>query len=390
MDADFDGVTIEALHEAGHLKWTKFGPGRIGAFVAEMDFGTAPEITAALHQAVDRALFGYLPPAMAATMADACSAWQRDVYGWSVEAVDVHPVPDVIKALEVAIAHFSRPGAPVILPVPAYMPFLSVPATLGRDTIRIPMVLADGRSVYDLDALDQAYAAGGDLLILCNPYNPLGRVMEREELAAISAVVERHGGRVFSDEIHAPLVYGGHRHVPYASISDAASAHTITATSASKAWNLPGLKCAQMITSNDGDRRRWDEVGAFAGRGASNLGVVAATVAFRDGRPWLDEVLTYLDGNRALLAELLAEHLPAVGYTPPEGTYLAWLDCRDLPVPGDPGAFFADRAGVMLVEGSDCGDEGAGFVRLNFATSRAILRRLVSQMGDAARHATSG
>lgn len=382
---DFDGVTVESLYGEGHLKWTKFGPGRIGAFVAEMDFGTAPVITAALHAAVDQSIFGYLPPAMAAELADACATWQREVYGWDVAAGDVHPLPDVIKALELAIQHYSRPGAPAILPVPAYMPFLEVPAFVGRDTIRIGMVRSAGRWVYDLDALDRAYAAGGDLLILCNPYNPLGRVMERDEMVAVAEVVERHGGRVFSDEIHAPIVYPGHHHVPYASVSEVTAGHTVTATSASKAWNLPGLKCAQVILSNDADRDRWDQLGVFATHGASNLGVVANTVAFRQGRPWLTDVLAYLDGNRALLGDLLAEHLPGVGYTPPEGTYLAWLDCRSLGLPGEPAAFFAEEARVELTEGSRCGEEGAGYVRLNFATATPILRRMVTQMGDAVR-----
>ena len=192
---DFDAITVEGLHDAGHLKWTMFGPGRLGAFVAEMDFGTAPAVTDALHAAVDRQIFGYLPPALSEDLAEACAAWQRDTHGWAVEPADIHPLPDVIKGLEVAIEHFSRPASPVILPVPAYMPFLTVPALLGRDTIPVDMVPSDGRYRVDLDALDGAYRAGGDLLILCNPHNPLGRVMELDELTAISEVVARRGGR---------------------------------------------------------------------------------------------------------------------------------------------------------------------------------------------------
>ncbi len=305
-----------------------------------------------------------------------------------MDPADVHPLPDVIKGLQVAIEHFSRPGSPVILPVPAYMPFLTVPALLGRATIPVDMVLVDGRYRLDLDALDRAYAAGGDILILCNPHNPLGRVMELDELTAISEVVARHGGRVFADEIHAPLVYAPHRHVPYASISAVAAGHTVTATSASKAWNLPGLKCAEMLLSNDADRRKWEEIGVLATHGASNLGVIANTVAFRAGRPWLERVLGYLDGNRRLLGDLLAEHLPSVGYIPPEGTYLCWLDCRALGLTGDLAAFFTDEADVVLVDGVQCGPANQGFVRLNLATSRPILTRMVSQMGAAvARHA---
>ncbi len=380
---DLDRITAESLFAAGHLKWTKFGPARLGAFVAEMDYGTAPPVTAALHAAVDRALFGYLPPALADELAVTCAAWQAETYGWAVDPSDIHPLPDVIAGLELAITQLSRPGAPVILPVPAYMPFLLVPGHLGRDTIYVEMVTDGGRHVLDLAALDRAFAAGGELLVLCNPHNPLGRVMERGELAAIGDVVARHGGRVFADEIHAPLVYAGHRHVPYASVSATTGAHAVTATSASKAWNLPGLKCAELILSNDADRQRIADLGPFATHGASTLGVVANVAAFRDGRPWLDDVLAYLDGNRRLLADLLAKHLPGVGYTPPEGTYLAWLDCRRLALPEPAEEFFLDEAGVALVDGARCGPPGAGFVRLNFATTRPLLERMVAQMAAA-------
>ena len=168
---------------------------------------------------------------------------------------DVHHVPDVIKALELAITHYSRPGSPVILPTPAYMPFLSVPGYLGREIIQVRMRDEDGFFTLDLDAIEDAFRAGGHLLIFCNPYNPLGRVFTGAEIAQLTDVVDRHGGRVFADEIHAALVYPGQRHLPYAATSAAAAAHTLTATSASKAWNLPGLKCAQVILSSDPDRQ---------------------------------------------------------------------------------------------------------------------------------------
>jgi cystathionine beta-lyase len=213
----------------------------------------------------------------------------------------------------------------------------------------------------------------------------VGRVFLREELEAICAVVDRHGGRVFSDEIHAPLVYAGARHVPYASISDIAGRHAITATSASKAWNLPGLKCAQLILSNDADAALWEKIGQRPRHGASNLGVMANTVAYRAGRDWLQEVLAYVDGNRRELAACLAKHLPSVRYLIPEGTYIAWLDCRALGLGVPPAEFFREKAGVALTDGIDCGAPGEGFVRLIFATPRPILRRAVRQMAYALR-----
>jgi cystathionine beta-lyase len=385
LEAALAGISAQSLAAAGHLKWTLYGPGKLGAFVAEMDFGTAPVVTAAMHDAVDAALLGYLPPAVADGMRLACAGFQSDVHHWTVDPAGIVPVADVITGLAVTIEHLTRPGSPVILPTPAYMPFFVVPGHLGRETIPIEMAVDGGRYVYDLDALDRAFVAGGELLVLCNPHNPLGRVMERAELLAIADVVARHGGRVFADEIHAPLVYAGHEHVPYASLSALTAGHTVTATSASKAWNLAGLKCAQLILTNDADRLVADDLGPVVTQGVSTLGVIANTAAYRDGRAWLDDVRGYLDGNRRLLAGLLAERLPEVRSTPPEGTYLAWLDCRGLGLPVAPADFFDREADVVLVDGARCGPAGAGFVRLNLATTRDLLTQMVVRMAAAVR-----
>ncbi|WP_147918873.1 MalY/PatB family protein [Ruania zhangjianzhongii] len=381
---DFDAIEIEHLREVGSVKWSTH-PEALGAFVAEMDFPPAPVITQALHEAVDVGLFGYLPDPLAHEMSHAYADWSSSVYGWDTPAERVRPLADVISGLQAAIEHFSRDGSPVILPTPAYMPFLTVPPSMGREVIQVPMARDGDRYVYDLDALDAAFRAGGHLLILCNPHNPIGRVLEREEMVQIAEVVERHGGRVFSDEIHAPLVFGDHVHVPYASTSEVAAEHTVTAASASKAWNLPGMKCAQLILSNEADAARWARVGHSFEHGAANLGVIAAIAAFTRGRPWLQDVLGYLDGNRHLLRDLLAEHLPEVGYTPPEGTYLAWLDLRELGLGDRPAQFLREKAGVALTDGTACGGVGAGFVRLNFATPRPILAQIVEQMAEAVR-----
>lgn len=378
---DFD-QTIEQLRAVGSVKWSQH-PGAIGAFVAEMDFGTAPPVAAAMREVVDRGLLGYLPDDLDTRLSQAFTRFARDRYGWDVAPERVRPLGDVVAGLTAAIEHFSAPGTAVILPTPAYMPFLYVPQMLGRRVLQVPMAYDAGRAVYDLEAIDAAFAAGGNLLVVCNPHNPVGRVLETVEMQALAEVVERNGGRVFSDEIHAPLVFPGHRHVPYATVSAAAAGHTVTATSASKAWNLPGTKCAQLVLSNDADAQRWAEVGMLSEHGASNFGVAANIAAYEQGRPWLEDVLAYLDGNRSLLADLLAEHLPEVGHTPPEGTYLAWLDCRALGLGDHPADFFREQAGVALTDGPSCGEVGAGFVRHNLATPRAVLEQSVLQMAQA-------
>jgi cysteine-S-conjugate beta-lyase len=379
-----DRITADELRRRGSVKWTRGGPDVLGAFIAEMDFGTAPAVEAALRDVIDRADYGYLPDQAAAELAEECAAWQRANYDWDVPPARIRPLPDVLKGLEAAITLFSRPGSPVILPTPAYMPFVTLPSRLGRETIQVPMVpAADGRLTLDLDGIDAAFRAGGHLLVLCNPCNPVGRVYTREELAAVAEVVHRDGGRVFADEIHAPLVYPGGRHIPYASVSEHAAAHAVTATSASKGWNLPGLKCAQLVLTSDADAETWADAGFLIEHGTSTPGVWANIAAYRDGGPWLNEVLGYLDGSRELLAGLLAEQLPAVRYRPPEGTYLAWLDCRGLGIGENPGEFFLVKAGVLLTDGRDCGDAGRGHVRLNFATPRPVLAEIVRRMAGA-------
>jgi cystathionine beta-lyase len=384
LAAALDRISVAELRQRGSLKWTLAGPEVLGAFVAEMDFGTAPAVQDALRAAIDRPDFGYLTPAAAGELSAAVATWLAGL-GWTVDPARIKPLPDVIRGLEAAIDVFSRPGSPVVLPTPAYMPFLTVPPALGRRIIQVPMVSDRGGLALDLDGIAAAFRAGGHLLILCNPGNPTGRVYTPDELRAVAEVVDRHGGRVFADEIHAPLVYPGHRHVPYASVSATAAGHTVTATSASKGWNLPGLKCAQLIVSNEADEAAWAEAALLYERGTSTLGVVANIAAFRDGHDWRTEVLSYLDGNRALLARLLAEQLPAVRYQPPEGTYLAWLDCRELGLGDSPGEFFLNRAQVLVNDGPAFGEAGKGHVRLNFATSRPILTQIVGQLAAAVR-----
>jgi cystathionine beta-lyase len=381
--AELDAIGIDQLRDLGGVKWTMF-PGTIGAFVAEMDFGNAPAIKEALHKAVDDGVFGYMPSALSATMGEACARFQKDRFGWDIPAERVHPLPDVLAGLSATIDHYTKPGSKVILPTPAYMPFLIIPPIHDREIIEVPMLLENGRYELDLDGIDRAFADGGGLLILCNPYNPVGRVFTREELEAVSVVVEKHGGRVFSDEIHSPLVYAPLMHVPYASINDAAASHTITATSASKAWNLPGLKTAQLIISNDADEETWKRMEvSWASHGTANLGVVANIAAYNDSREWLDETTEYLDGNRAYLGELLAKHIPSMGYTPAEGTYIAWLDARELGIEGSPADFFREKAGVALTDGAQCGEAGRGYLRFIFATPRPIIEQAVLQMAEA-------
>jgi cystathionine beta-lyase len=384
--ARFDAITIEQLRAAGSRRWTAY-PDCIGAFEAEIDFGVAPPIASALHGAIDRGFIGYLPATLERDVAEACADWYLESHGWRPRPEWIHRIGDVLSGLEVTVRHYSMPGRPVVVPTPAYMPFIPIVRALGREAVEVPMLLDRGRWILDLEEIGAALGAGAEVVVLCNPHNPLGRVHEPDELVALAEVVARHGGRVFADEVHAPITYDGARHVPYASVSDAAAGHTITATSASKAWDLAGLKCAQLILSNERDEATWAGVDQLERHGTGTLGALANLVAYRQGRRWLDDVREYLTGNRARLGELLGALVPEVGYVAPQGTYLAWLDLRELGLAGDVGAFFRERAGVALTDGAECGEAGRGFVRFNFAMPRPILERAIEQMAAAIRAA---
>lgn len=378
MSAPFETPTADELRRRGSAKWTAF-PGAIGAFVAEMDFGVAPPVGDVLHEAVTLGRFGYTPKAAIDDVAAATAAFATERYDWPIAAEQVRTVGDVLSGYEIVLRHFSDPGRPVIVPTPAYMPFLTTRARWGRDVIEVPSPEVDGRTVLDLEGIARAFAAGADVLVLCNPWNPVGRVLTRDELVAVSAIVEEHGGRVFSDEIHAPLVLGDHRHVPYATVSAAAAAHTVTAISASKAFNLPGLKAAQLVLNGE-DAARFDRVAAAAVHGAGLLGVLANTAAYRDGGPWLDAVRVYLAGNAAHVGERLHAGLPQVGYREPEGTYIGWLDLRPLGLGDGLATTVLERAGVALTDGAACGEAGAGFARIILATPRPILQEAVDRI----------
>ncbi|WP_413452543.1 aminotransferase class I/II-fold pyridoxal phosphate-dependent enzyme [Georgenia phoenicis] len=378
----FDEITVDQLRAAGSTKWTTF-PDAIGAFVAEMDFGVPPAVADVVRHAADSQAMGYLPLADRTAARRATSAWLARSFDWQVPEDRVHLLPDVLSVMRVTVQRFTPPGSPVIVPTPAYMPFLTVVPALDREVIEVPSLLDDdGRYHLDLEGIDAAFAAGAGLLVLCNPWNPVGRVLTREELTAVADVVDRHGGRVFSDEIHAPLVLDGRPHLPYAALDARTAGHTITAIAASKGWNIPGLKCGQMILSNDDDAATFAPYATDAGDTVGLLGGRAVVAAYEESQDWLDDVVTYLRGNRDLVVEM-AGSIPGLRVSPVEGTYIAWLDCRELDLPGGPAQYFRREAGVALTDGGMCGTAGEGFARLIFAMPRPILQQALERMRDA-------
>jgi cystathionine beta-lyase len=333
-----------------------------------------------LHAAIDRGDTAYFSIAAERASAEAASSFWADRIGWTVSSDQVFHAPDVVEGVRRAIVYLTKPDSPVVLHTPAYFPFFSAVERANRPLIEVPCVTdEDGRHRLDIERIESAFLAGAGSLILCNPWNPVGRAFTRAELEEVTALARRHGARVISDEIHAPLTASGHTHVPTASV-DAET--VITVTSASKAWNLPGLKCAQVFLTNPSDVKFWSGYFEHYKIGVSNLGLIANAAAFSDGRKWLDDVKQVLEANRSLLGQLLESHIPDVGYVEPEATYLAWLDFASYGL-REPAAFLLAEAKVALTEGEPFRGDSSSFARLNFATTPEILTEVVERIAAA-------
>lgn len=379
---NLDAITSTELRDAGGVKWSQF-PEAIGAFIAEMDFGIPPQVTEVLNEAARTGALGYLPAADKRRAQEACARWQARDFGWQVHPEQVFLLPDVLSTMRATIQRFTPPDSPIVVPTPAYMPFLTVARAAGRQVLEVPSRRDENGSYsLDYDGIDAALGTGARLVVLCNPWNPVGRVLRRAELEALRDIVDRHGARVFADEVHAPLLLDDVTHLPYASLDATTASHTLTGTGASKGWNIPGLKCGQLILSNPADVEAFEPVADDVGDAVGLLGPRAAAAVYDEGADWLVEVVEYLRGNRDLLTERLAE-IPGVEMSPIEGTFIAWLDCRGLQLPGSPTEFFRREAGVALTEGAACGAGFEDFVRFTFAMPRPILREALDGIAAA-------
>ncbi|MQA73575.1 MAG: aminotransferase class I/II-fold pyridoxal phosphate-dependent enzyme [Solirubrobacterales bacterium] len=340
-----------------------------------MDYPLAAPVKDALLEAIELDDTGYANPA-AGGLGAAFAGFAGRRLGWAVDPAQVAPLNDVVDGIAQLLRVLTEPGDAVIINPPVYHPFFSLIAEVGRAVVEAP--LRDGREL-DLEAIERGLAAGARALVLCNPHNPTGEVLRRDELEAVAELAARHEAWVLADEIHGPLVLAGAEHVAFTSVSDAASERGIVLTSASKAFNVAGLKCALAVTAGAPARAALERLPAGAGH-CGHLGVIASVAAFERGDAWLDAVLELLDSNRDLLAELLAERLPEVRCARPAAGYLAWLDCSALGLGDDPAEAFLERGRVALSGGPQFGAQGRGFVRLNYATSPALLADAVGRM----------
>jgi cystathionine beta-lyase len=381
MDAMLGTCSLDALRQRKSFKWRTYPPDVLPAFVAEMDFDLAQPIKDAVAAALAISDCGY---PHRGELGEAFAAYAAKRLRWSPDPEMVFPIPDVMTGIAEVLLATTQPGTAIVINPPVYAPFFFRLELIGRRLVQAPLHRDQGgRYDLDLDALDAALGADGvGAYLLCSPHNPVGRVWPREQLIAVADLCQRHSVPLLVDEIHAPLVFPGAEQVPFLSLDHEITQQTIAFCSASKGWNIAGLKCGVAIA---GSARlaallteRWEALLA------AHLGVLATVAAFTQSLPWLDAMLQQLDENRLLLAGLLAEHLPAVGYWQPEASFLAWLDCRRLGLGDDPAAAFLERGRVALSPGPDFGTEGRGFARLNIGTFPELIEGAVLRMAAAA------
>lgn len=370
--------TLDELRTRTSEKWHHYEPDVLPLWVAEMDSTIAPAVTEVLQRALTEADTGY------ATGNDyglAFSEFSAERWGWSVDPDDTIPVIDVMRGIGDVIRLMSEPGAPVVITPPVYYPFALVVNALGREKIDAPLTAA-GR--FDPETLEKACAEAasrgkGGLVLISNPHNPTGVAHTRAELEMLATIAQRHGLRIVSDEIHAPLIMPGFEFVPVISVAGAENA--IVVTSASKSFNLAALK-AGLIVGGPASSADIRTMKMRVSNGASHWGMLAHAAAYRSGGQWLDAVVADIAANSALLSQLVAEHLPGARYTPVESTYLAWVDCRELGLGNDPAATFLEKGRVAFSAGPVFGAGGDGFIRVNIATSPEILSEALRRAGS--------
>ena len=382
MTYDFDRL-VDRRH-TDSSKWQKYGPDVLPLWVADMDFQSPEPVIRALRERVEHGVFGYLAleqPEFHELFAD--RLLKR--YGWRVSPDAVVIIPGVIPGFNVAGRILAAPGDGLILQTPVYPPILRAASSIGLTREEAPLARrADGRYEVDLDAFSTAIGERTRFFLLCNPHNPVGRVLTRDDLMSLAQICLRRGLAIVADEIHCELTLGSNRHTPIASLDPEIADRTITLMAPSKTFNLAGLKCSVAVIPNAALREKFVNGRIDLVQTVNVFGYTAAFAAYRDGQPWLDELLRYLEANRDFVTEYVRTLLPGVAMFPPEATYLAWLDCRNASgASRDPFTFFLENARVALNDGTLFGPGGAGFVRLNFGCPRSLLAKALDRMGEA-------
>jgi cysteine-S-conjugate beta-lyase len=379
MEYDFDQPVERRGTDS--FKWQKYGNSVIPLWVADMDFVSPEPVIEALHDRVDHRVFGYVRPRD--ELFQAIRERLRRLYRWEVLEEHIVFIPGVVTGLNFAFQRFADPGDGVLVQPPVYSHFITDPIVRGRVLNESPLVEKGDTYEIDFDAFESAITERTKIFVLCNPHNPVGRVFREEELERLADICLRHNMLICADEIHCDLLHPGNRHVPIATLGEAVADRTITFMSPSKTFNLAGLECSFAVIRSPELRDAWIKGSRGLIPHVNIMGLTAALAGFRDGQEWLDQCLGYLSGNLEFLTQYVRERLPSIKMAKIEATYLAWLDCRQSGIPGNPFRFFLRESRVALNDGIECGTGGAGFVRLNFACSRKTLAEALDRMAEA-------
>jgi len=379
MQYDFDKVRERRGTDS--VKWKKYGDEVLPLWVADMDFPSAEPIIQALRQRVDHGFFGYTRPTE--ELGRIIQERLQKLYRWNIQVEEIFFLPGLVTGLNLSFHAYAGPGEGVLVQPPVYHHFVKDPVIHGRALIDPPLVQSGDTYVIDFDTFETSITSRTKIFILCNPHNPVARVYTLKELEKLAEICLRHHLIICSDEIHCDLLYPGYRHIPMATISPEVADQTVTLMAPSKTYNLAGLSCGFAIIKNPELQEVWKNTSLGLIPGVNIMGHVAALAAYRDGQDWLGQVLIYLKDNRDFLSRYVEDRLPGVRMTRMEATYLAWFDCRNAGIPGNPRDYFLREAKVALNDGVDFGRGGERFVRLNFACPRKTLMEALERMSGA-------
>jgi len=380
MNYNFDQLIDRQNSDS--FKWLYYGDNVLPMWVADMDFVSPEPVIRALHERVEHGVFGYgsQPQELRRVI---CDRMDR-LYNWQVTPDQIVFLPGLVTGLNVVCRATGQPGDGVLAQTPVYPPFLTAPTNQDRTLQTAELALASGGKILqyeiDFDAFERAITPRTRLFILCNPHNPIGRGFTRDEQIRMAEICLERDLIICSDEIHCDLLLNGARHTPMATLSPEIAQRCITLLAPSKTYNIPGLGCSAAIAQNEDLRRRIEKAAQGIVPWVNVMGYVAALAAYTNGNEWLTQALDYLAANRDAVVEYVNKYLPGISTTAPQATYLAWLDCRQAGIKGNPHKFFLERAGVVLNDGATFGPGGQGFARLNFGCPRSTLMQALEKM----------
>lgn len=355
----------------------------IPMWVADMDFRAPTEVLDALKNVLDHGIFGY--SIRTDSYYSAIINWWEKYHDWKIEKEWISFTPGVVPGIKIAINALTKPGDKIVIQTPVYYPFYDLIKKNERNIVKNEMIYTDNGYIINFEDLEEKFKDEEvKLFIFCSPHNPVGRVWNKEEVNKIAELVKKYGKKIISDEIHADLVYKNNKHIPFQKINEYTKNNTISFISPSKTFNIAGLETANAIISNKELKKLFDKTKEMYCSDLTNIfGIKALEAAYNKGRYWLDDLIIYLEENIKYVEDYLKTYMPKIKFVKPEGTYLLWLDMRELGDEDTVKNILINKAGVGLEEGSIFGKDGEGFFRMNIATSRKIIKKALNNIKNA-------